>query len=781
MKNKISYIFLLLSFFILNTVTAEELSINSSKVKYDKESKITYFSGDVNAEDENNNKIFTDYAKYNKAEGILETEGKTKILTSEGYTVEGENIVFNNNKKIISSNYDTQITDKDGNEITVEMFNYFIEKNIFFSKGAIQVSDINNNNYNFSEIYIDEINKKMVGSDVKAFLNSKDILIDEANQPRFFANTVSVSGGISSFNKGVFTYCKNRENEKCPPWELQSEKIEHNLATKTIYYKNAFLKVYDFPIFYFPRFSHPDPTVKRRSGFLIPSLSNSSTVGSGFNLPYFLSISGDKDVTITPKIYLSENPVILAEYRQDFKDSYVIIDTSISQGYKNTTAKKTGGSRSHFFSKFNKILIDEKDKASNFAVNLQTTSNDTYFKIHDINTKLVSSEISVLESTVDYTYQDRDLFFGSNVSVYEDTNKLDRTRWEYSLPVTFEKNILTDEQYGSLNFASNIRIRNYDVNTRTDLLINDFNWKSKKWISDLGFENNLISNIKVVNYKADNTMEYKTEKTNSELSGAIGYFSKLGLYKKDLIKGTIQSLTPKALVRYAPGHMRPIKKGSLTFGNLFNLSKIKTIDVIEPGLSTSVGFDFKLNNFNADTGIGKEKFSFSAGQVISEKENKDIPSKSSLDQRFSDIVGKSELNFNQEISFRYDFKLDQNYKELNYNEIGTDLNYGKTKFNISYLEEKNHIGNQEYVKSGVDLELKNNTALSFSAKRNILTNSAEYYNLNYEYFNDCLRAGIAYRRSFYTDRDIESANSLMFKITFIPFGQINSPEFPNSK
>lgn len=782
MKNKNFYLFFIFNFFVFSLLSAEELRINSSKVQYDKENKITIFSGNVNAEDERNNKVYADYAKYNKEKGILETEGETKITTSEGYTLTGKNILFNNNKKVISSNDITQIIDKDGNKINVEMFNYFVEKNIFFSKGKINVLDINDNSYNFSEIYIDELKKKMVGSDVKVFLNSKDILINDANEPRFFANSVTVSNNTSSFNKGIFTYCRNRENDKCPPWTLQSEKIEHNLATKTIYYKNAFLKVYDFPIFYFPRFSHPDPTVKRKSGFLIPSLSNSSTVGSGFNMPYFWNISEDRDITFSPKVYLNENPVILTEYRQDFEDSYLIVDTSFSQGYKNTSTKKKGGSRSHFFSRFSKILIDEKEKNSNLELNIQRTANDTYFKIHDINTNLVSSEVSVLENTVDYTYQNKDIFFGTNMGVYEDTSKLDRTRWEYSLPVTFEKNLLTDDQLGSLNFASNIRIRNYDVNKRTDLLINDFKWKSKKWISDFGFENNFQSNIKVVNYQADNTEEYKTEETNSELSGVIGFFSKLGLYKKDLSRGNIHSLTPKMLTRYAPGHMRKIKTGNLKYSNLFNLSKINAIDVIETGFSTAVGFEYNKNSFNVQTEeVGYEKFSFHVGQVISEKENRDIPSKTSLDQRFSDVVGTSKLNINKNIQLNYDFSLDQNYKELNYNEIGAGLNFGKTKFNVSYLEEKNHIGNQEYIKSGIDLELKNNTSLSFSAKRNVLTNSAEYYNLNYEYFNDCLKAGIAYRRSFYADRDVEAAKSLMFKVTFIPFGQVNSPTFPNSK
>ena len=74
-------------------------------------------------------------------------------------------------------------------------------------------------------------------------------------------------------------------------------------------------------------------------------------------------------------------------------------------------------------------------------------------------------------------------------------------------------------------------------------------------------------------------------------------------------------------------------------------------------------------------------------------------------------------------------------------------------------------------------EFNNNSELSFGTKRNLVSNSAEFYNLSYSYKNDCLKAGILYRREFYTDRDIEADNSLMFKISIIPFGEITTPKF----
>ena len=128
------------------------------------------------------------------------------------------------------------------------------------------------------------------------------------------------------------------------------------------------------------------------------------------------------------------------------------------------------------------------------------------------------------------------------------------------------------------------------------------------------------------------------------------------------------------------------------------------------------------------------------------------------------------------MSLNYNFALDENYNEFNYNEVGAKADLNLFNFDVSYLQEKKHIGNNEYIKSKIDYNLGKDTSLSYEFKRNLITNSSEFYNLSYEYMNDCLRAGLVYRREFYNDSEIEAENSLMFKITLIPFGDMNSPK-----
>ena len=94
---------------------------------------------------------------------------------------------------------------------------------------------------------------------------------------------------------------------------------------------------------------------------------------------------------------------------------------------------------------------------------------------------------------------------------------------------------------------------------------------------------------------------------------------------------------------------------------------------------------------------------------------------------------------------------------------------------FDYLQEKKHIGDQDYLKAKIEIKIKKKEFSSLNGKRNLITNSSEFYDLSYEYINDCLRAGLVYRREFYNDSELEPENSIMFKITLSPLGNINSP------
>ena len=125
--------------------------------------------------------------------------------------------------------------DKDGNEISLENFEYLAEKNIFKSIGNIKIKDHLENLYEFSQIYIDTKKKEMLGTDIKAYMNHQDFKTNKKNDPRIFANSIKINDQKSSFNKSIFTLCKLKEDEKCPPWTIQASNMLHDNQSKTIY------------------------------------------------------------------------------------------------------------------------------------------------------------------------------------------------------------------------------------------------------------------------------------------------------------------------------------------------------------------------------------------------------------------------------------------------------------------------------------------------------------------------------------------------------------------
>jgi LPS-assembly protein len=192
---------------------------------------------------------------------------------------------------------------------------------------------------------------------------------------------------------------------------------------------------------------------------------------------------------------------------------------------------------------------------------------------------------------------------------------------------------------------------------------------------------------------------------------------------------------------------------------------------MESGSSLTLGFDYEKNNKD-------NELNFSIGQIINEKKsNKRMPSASSLDKRFSDIIGNMNYSNKENFKVNYDFNLDQNYKEMRYNKVDAEYDTGRISFNLKYLEEEKTLTNNEYIKSSLQFKKGNSSVISFENKRDLINSSSDYYRLSYEYINDCLRAGLVYRREFYDDSELEPENSLMFKITLSPFGSITSPSF----
>ena len=140
---------------------------------------------------------------------------------------------------------------------------------------------------------------------------------------------------------------------------------------------------------YFPKFFHPDPTVKRKSGFLIPSIKNSPNSNSYLSLPYFSVLSMNKDITFTPRFFTDDKFLFQTEYRQTNKNSNHQTDLSFFDENKKD-------SKTHFFYRYTRIFDFKYFEESSLNFKIEKNSNDTYLRANKLTSPLIRN-YNVLE------------------------------------------------------------------------------------------------------------------------------------------------------------------------------------------------------------------------------------------------------------------------------------------------------------------------------------------------------------------------------------------------
>ena len=154
-----------------------------------------------------------------------------------------------------------------------------------------------------------------------------------------------------------------------------------------------------------------------------------------------------------------------------------------------------------------------------------------------------------------------------------------------------------------------------------------------------------------------------------------------------------------------------------------------------------------------------------------------MPIKSSLGQKTSNIAGQSKFKINDFIDINYDFLGDNNLGNFNYHKIKSNFRVNNFVTSFEFTEENNDIGSDSYLQSDIKYLFNDKNSISYNTRRNRKTNLTEYYNLIYEYKNDCLVAGIEYNKDYYQDRDLKPTEQVFFSLTFTPFTTISTPSF----
>ena len=733
------------------TIEEDNVNLKGKEIKYYKEKSLLLVNEGTIIDTSKNLEISANNIEYKIDQSNLNFKQQVQIIDKQnGLKINSNIINYDIKNQLIIGLGNSDILDRLGNTYKIKEFEYSINNKII-KLNKVKVLDTDKNTFNLDMAFLDLNKNELVAKDIS--LNFKESINSE-NEPRLKGRSLVSDKNKTLVKKGTFTLCKKREG--CPPWEMSADEIKHDKQKKTIYYKNASLKLYDKKVFYFPKFFHPDPTVKRQSGFLIPKLQDNSVTGLSIDLPYFLAIAENKDMTLNPRFFKDDKFLIQSELRQKNKNSNHIAD--VSQYISD------GNSKGHLFYNFNKDYKIKNFDYVELDIQLEQVTDETYLKAYKLESPIIQN-YTELTNSIKFIFIDENQTINTNLDVYEDLSKLDSDKYEYVPNFSFSK--IMNENY-SLN--SQGYYKNYNTNITEKVLINDFEFRSIPKYSNNGFINEKKLLIKNVNSDANNSKNFKNKDT-VEITPTFQTSYSLPL-KKDSQNFT-NTITPKFSIRLSPNHTKNLrsKDRKINYENIYDLNRLGISDSVEGGISATYGYEY--TKFDKKRFDQKIKFGFANNLRLSE--NKDLPGSTNLGNKVSDFVGLLEYQPNKNFKFDYDFSLKNNFIDKNYELYGFEfyLNNLTTKF--SYLNDNNSTLKNSYLQNETNFKFNENNSLIFKTRENKEKSFTEFYNLIYQYQNDCLTAGIEYNKEYYNDQDLKPSENLFFKISIIPFGGMNSP------
>lgn len=288
-------------------------------------------------------------------------------------------------------------------------------------------------------------------------------------------------GNVTEFSNGRYTACKPKPGDP-PLWCIGAKKIIHDQTEKTITYQDAQFELFGVPIFYVPYFQHADPTVKRKSGFLIPNYGNSGDLGTFTEVPYFFNLAPNYDLLFHPSYMTKQGVLWQLDWRHRLENGqYTVKLAGIDQDSDDLPSgnRELDGWRGSVETK------GEFSLGSWWKAGWDATfeSDDTFRRFYKLDSILLTERVNrlYLEGISDRNY------LGVNIYDMRGLSSFDTSQAEAVVHPQIDQNYILDQPVlgGELSFASNaysLSRENRDQQTGTQnitKLTSEVKWRRK--------------------------------------------------------------------------------------------------------------------------------------------------------------------------------------------------------------------------------------------------------------------------------------------------------------
>lgn len=446
-------------------------------------------------------------------------------------------------------------------------------------------------------------------------------------QVQLAANRIDRIGGrYTQLYKTAATSCRVCDDGTPPLWQIRAKRVVHDQQERQLYFDNAQLRIYDVPVLWFPRLRLPDPTLERATGFLIPSFKQTSQLGLGMKIPYFVTLGEHRDLTITP--YLSpQTRTLELRYRQAFRNGEIELNGAISNDSLGADSR-----RAYLFGtgRFN------LPREFQLTFDIEMTSDETYLLDYDYSDK------DRLDSAITITRTRRDEFIEASLTGYE---TLRFSESNAVLPtiigdLTYEQRFVPGLLGGEvrLGLQANSRYRSSDdptdgIGRDVSRLTTDLFWH-RNWGLAYGVQASVKGGVSVDGFRIlqDDTFAGETVEVVPQTALTLRW-----PLIKSAAGGTTHLLEPVAMLGWTGGSRRDLPNDESTRvefdeGNLLSLSRFPAPDRRERGVMAAYGVNWMRQ---APGGL---QTNLTIGQIWRADPDSDFSQSSGLSGETSDLL-----------------------------------------------------------------------------------------------------------------------------------------------
>lgn len=641
-----------------------------------------------------------------------------------------------------------------------------------------------------------------------------------SDHSRLAANTARrVNGNLTQLRRGVYSPCDLCKSDptKPPAWQLMAEKITDNKDTKLLEFQDTKMEIDGFPVFYSPYLSTPDPSVKRASGFLMPSFGNGNLTGFHIAIPYYWVLGPDKDLTLAPRLTTRAGPLLLGEYRQRFSDGELDAIASINhsnvgfQGVENTGEQMRG----HIEAKGTWDI----DSTYRTGFDINRVSDQTYLMRFGFTNPLLNTMVSraYLEgfdprgATDVNAYMFQPLQPGLGDSTQPIVLPVINRNWESD-----------PDRYGGIwKLNANLLDIVREVGTQTRRVSLGAEW-NKTFRDSIGSQYKFMFSLRGDGYSVSDLSPLSNPDLPSRYFSIRGApaaepiprsylagraFPQLGLQwqyplvRRDENNTALIEPIVAAFAGPSGGNSHRIPdEDSLGFefrdSDLFRPDRFSGYDLVDTG--QRVDYGVKLGLYNADGG----SYRALVGQSLRAQTNNYLPPGSGAEHNLSDYVGRVVLSPTSYLDLIYHFRFDPNSLSSRLQEIGATVGPQNLRVGVSYLsipaEQLNQVvtnpatgqtvlyGKRHQLTLSLSTQLtrywslKGSETINLSNSNNIVngiatpqsTSTSVYATLAAVYQDECMAFVGQITQSGIRSGDVTPGVSVVFSVVFKNIGEI---------